>query len=433
MIRCRIIVLVFILCFVVQTLYASDLLKIVPDSIDFGFIPLDREVIKEITLKNITDNQISNVSISIPDTLLSYYRSKFVSTSIEPFDTTTITLSSCCHEMFVSCDGKISIHYTCNDSLYSKEVEVKGTPALTRGWNWISFPRVNRKSKRGHELSEILKPLQPYARTVLCKGGVMENIEHTWAHMDLYHYDDTSFIKLLMLGGDEPVYPFEQNEDSLSLLPADTSFDLQKGYNWIGYRLPHSQNLEQAFGEYWNKVHAIKAENWLYLNEEFLTEDYQILFDIPAHQTRSLNYGRGYVMIMEEPIKNFRWNVGNDAERYEQLCSKGAYFNYETKAHYEVVDVINIPEGVEEVGAFIENDVCIGSGFVDEHLSAQLLLYPTDYYDTSQEIILRLKYHGKSETRNAHYVMHDISTRKFVDKKLTLNTQLYNIIKIRDE
>jgi len=433
MIRYRIVLLLFLFGFLFQTLYASDHLKMVPDHIDFGLIPLDFTVSKDIILQNRTDNQISNISISISDTLFPYYRSKIVSTLIEPFESTTITISFCCREMFVSCDGKVFISYTCNDSLYSKKIEVKGTPALKRGWNWISFPKLNRKSRKGHELSEILKPLQPYARTVLCRGGVMENIEHTWAHMDLSHYDDTSFIKLLMLGGDERVYPFEQNEDSLSLLPDNTSFDLQQGYNWIGYWLPGSQNLEDAFGEYWNKVHAIKAENWLYLNEEFLTEDYQILFDLPAHQTRSLNYGRGYVVIMEEPIKDFRWNVGNDAERYEQLCSKGTHFNYETKANYEVVDVINIPARVEEVGAFIENDVCIGAGFVDEHLSAQILLYPTDYYDTSQEITLQLKYHGKSETRNAHYVMYDMSTRKFVDRKLHANTQLYNIIKISDE
>ena len=425
-------ILIFLILFL-QSLFASDHLKSTPQSIDFGYVPLDKAVSKNIILKNNTDNQISNVSISIPDTLLSYYSSQFISTSIEPFDTTTITLSYCCHEMFVTCDGKISIHYTCNDSLYSREVEVKGTPALTRGWNWISFPRLNRKSKEGYELSEILEPVKPFARTVLCKGGVMENIEHTWAHMDLYHYDDTSFIKLLMLGEDKQVYHFEQNEDSLSLLPADTSFDLQKGYNWIGYWLPHSQNPEQAFGEHWSKVHAIKAENWFYINEKFVDEDYQILFDLPAHKPHCLNYGRGYVIIMEESVKDFTWSESKNKLVKETSCTRESYFDHKTKANYEVIDVINIPEGVEEIGAFIIKDVCIGSGFVDEHSSAQILLYPSDYYDTSQEIILYLKYQGKPETRNAHYVLYDMSTRKFVDKKLTMNTQIYNIIKIRDE
>jgi len=430
-IKCRITALIILLLFfIIQAVYASDHFKIEPDLINFGFVPIETGVIKQVTIKNNTDSTITDLSITIPDSLLSYYKCESLPNTIEHQDSITIHISFCCHEMFVTCEGLIYIEYMIGVNSFTDIIEVHGEPALKRGWNWISFPKLNRRSNQGTEISAILKPLKPFARIVLCKGGVMESIENTWTHMGLFYYDDTAFIKLRMLGGNENVYPFELKEDSLSLIPADTALDLNKGYNWIGYWLPESQKLRTAFGTHWDKVHAIKAEGWFYINQKFYANDYSIIFNLPANQDRLLHYGRGYVVIMKEPVKGFYWTNTTENRTQELLCKKSSYFAYQEEANYEVVDVINIPENAEELGAFNADGVCIGAGIVNESHAAQILVYPCDTKIDTEDIFFKLKYYDETDLHLIEYLLFDNSDKKFVDKKLHVNTQVYNIIKM---
>lgn len=429
----KIATILLLLCFFTQAVSASDYLKIVPDFIDFGFVPFDEEIIKEFTLENITGLQIENVSIIITDSIAAYFHTENVGTSIDPHDSTKVHLSFSCSEMFVTREGKIFIKYKIEGEDFEDEIRVHGEPALKRGWNWISFPKLCKRSDQGTEISAILKPLEPFARIVLCKGGVMESIENSWAHMGLFHYDDTAFIKLRMLGGNEYVYPFELKGDSLSLLPAATAFDLNKGYNWIGYWLQEPQDVRTAFGAAWDKVHAVKAESWFYINQKFITENYSIILDLPANQDRLLHYGRGYVVIMKETEKGFSWIRHKDERNQEQPCNNTTYFMYEKRANYEVIDVINIPDNATEVGAFTDDGKCIGAGFVNEHHAAQLLIYPYDIPEDGTELSFRIKYHDQLNPRPITYLLFNNSTRKFVDTKLCVNKKVYNIIKICDE
>ncbi len=431
--RLYLVILVILLLFLPKPAYTSNRLKIEPSIIDFGFVPLDRNMIQDVVLTNLSDQKISNISINIPDSLSEYYRCEKDPPFIEGMDSTTVYLSFYCSEMFVTCEGSIFIKYIIGEKSFTDIIEVHGEPAMERGWNWISIPKLNRSSNKGYEISALLKPLEPYARTVLCEGGVMECIEYTWSHMGLYYYDDTSFIKLRMLGGNEEVYPFELKEDSLSFLPANTSFDLNKGYNWIGYWLPGSQDLQTAFGIHWDEVHAIKAERWFYINQRFYTEDYSIILDLPANQNHKLHYGRGYVVIMKEQVKGFKWNVSANNRILEQQYKNPSFITFKEKSNYEVVDVIGIPESAEEVGAFDNDDICIGAGLVNEHHTAQILIYPRSTRNDSGEISIKLKCRGITDPQPSAYLLFNNTTKKFVDKKLYVNTQVYNIIKMCNE
>ena len=162
-------------------------------------------------------------------------------------------------------------------------------------------------------------------------------------------------------------------------------------------------------------------------------DDYRIIFDLPANQVQELHYGRGYVVIMTVPVKGFQWQNSKEKNIQYPFCKKTSYFSYEERANYEVVDVIGIPDNAEEVGAFNADGVCIGAGIVNEHHTAQILMYPCETKIDTGEIIFKSKYRDESDQRPAEYLLFDNTTKTFIDKQLHVNTQVYNIIKMCNE
>jgi hypothetical protein len=138
--------------------------------------------------------------------------------------------------------------------------------------------------------------------------------------------------------------------------------------NWIGYWLMDNQMPQDAFGDDWDKVESIAAEDWFYHKEANPREG------VPStSKPRPLEYGESYVIKVNEDIPEFRWGVSIFTQ--SPFVRKAVEnFTYEDQSEYEVIDVLDIPSDVLEIGVF-DGDKCIGAVAVQDTCE-QILVYP---------------------------------------------------------
>ena len=152
-----------------------------------------------------------------------------------------------------------------------------------------------------------------------------------------------------------------------SLLSEDTTISLLAGVdNWIGYWIKESQDIDDAFGEYFGNVISIKAEDWTYIWDTPRSEPR------PSSKIRPLYYEKGYIVRVNEDIPDFHWNITAETpSEFEKKESE--FFVYNELPDYEVIDIMEIPQNIIEIGVF-QDDVCVGAVVVDEP-SEQILVY----------------------------------------------------------
>ena len=166
-------------------------------------------------------------------------------------------------------------------------------------------------------------------------------------------------------------------------LPADYSFPdteplVPDIYHWLGYWLPESQNIVNAFGTgengLWQYVEKVKAEDWYY--DKCIPERG---FGDPIPKSwvttgKTMEYGKGYMVMFIEtpPITDFHWTESGESEEPVKKATSES-FTYTEKSDYEVIDVIDIPANVNEIGVF-EDDQCVGAVVVQDSC-AQILVY----------------------------------------------------------
>jgi hypothetical protein len=88
-------------------------------------------------------------------------------------------------------------------------------------------------------------------------------------------------------------------------------------------------------------------------------------------------YGKGYVVVFNTDVSNFRWTDATDRGSRDggRTRPDPQYFCYNDLPNYEAIDVMNIPANVVEIGVF-EDDVCVGAVVVQDSCE-QILAYTT--------------------------------------------------------
>ena len=401
--------------------------------IDFGSVPHDRTVTKELVIKNIGSVDLTNIEITFADTIAEYYTidPEDIPAVIPPSqtDSVCIPIEFCCHKMFVHCDGLITI--TSSDP-YMPEVlmMVYGRPALDNAWNWISFPALDRDVSGNQDAEEVLEPLVPNAHQLITMNREMvyDLYYSQWNHNDLYDIVSTVGYKLKMFNN-YAYYPFSMVGDSITLIPADTEIHLEEGYNWIGYWIPQSQNFNDAFGnDNFEKVISIQAENW-YFGDPFYNQTkvdpYQVSY-LPSSRIRPLHYGRGYIVKMSEPI-DLVWNDPDGDNTKEKGYAKTDAFSFDEKEKYEVIDVIGLDVSAQEIGVFNSGAECLGAAKIDSLGSAQILAY-TDTQTKEGTELLFVIYQGKGIKESNNYLLYDFDLEEFIEAPLKAGTRKYNIV-----
>lgn len=236
---------------------------------------------------------------------------------------------------------------------------------LHPGWNWESFPRLMRVGNNPVDAVSVLENIDPFPTEIqfLGENGYLEySLEYGWDFTgELYDIVSTSGYKLWTDNTVDSNLPTPGSrvapDTPITLIASDYSYQL----NWIGYWLPQTQMSDVAFGDEWNNIWSIKAEDYYYhdgsMEYKNGTSPTYPWGPIP------MEYGKGYLVRVHNTITDFQWNnSGDNISVPEKLKSQS--FTYTDKPDYEAINIVEIDEGIMEIGVF-EDDICVGAAVVD--------------------------------------------------------------------
>nr|MBC8415296.1 T9SS type A sorting domain-containing protein [Candidatus Cloacimonadota bacterium] len=234
-------------------------------------------------------------------------------------------------------------------------------------WNWVSFPRLDRDDDDAVDAPPILDDFLDWPFDLVLKFEVETVLEYEHPDWTPTSYDVYSSYGYKLDPQDNGDH-YLPSQNRATRLPADWElrYTLPRNTdNWMGYWLPWTQNIEDAFGEFWDIVKSVEAEDWYY--------EYSI-YETPTSSPTNKNmvYGKAYIVVFDEDVEEFYWT--DDMEETEQReRMESEYFSYNDLPSYEVIDVMDIPQNVLEIGVF-EDDVCVGAVVVQDTCE-QILVY----------------------------------------------------------
>ena len=290
---------------------------------------------------------------------------------------------------------------------------------LHPGWNWESFPRLKRVGNNPVDAVSVLENIEPFPTYLEFQGNLGYSLEYIdgigWIHHELYDIVSTSGYKLWTDNTEDSNLPTPG-----SRVAPDTPMDLYTGQpNWIGYYIPVSQHPSIAFADTWEHLYYIQAEDWAMYKKHGQWYG-------PAGVT--LDYGKGYVVWVDQDCYDFHWFYFCQADPYAKPSTE--YFVYEEKANYEAIEVDSIANGgnIIEIGVFVDS-VCVGASKVTD-FPVQILAYKDVVNKDLNELNFQIVSGRGNKQEVNSYSVYDFITGKYVERKLTAGRQEYSIVRL---
>ena len=255
------------------------------------------------------------------------------------------------------------------------------------GVHWVSFPRIGLETNNNYylesDLVDILdQEINPWGDityiNVYSQGSGLDydyqNPPDYWTPSD-YPARSSNLYKIEVLPYDDYRYleiDGEKLADDYSYLETEPLASYTE--QWLGYWLSEPRNIVDAFGVFWEYVEEVWSEDWYYnkcSNNRGIRGAEPVSW---SSANKTLEYGKGYIVQFERilEIEEFCWTPSSTVEEPKKK-SETENFDFEEKPDYEVIDVVDIPENVAEIGVY-QNDACVGAVVVTD-ASEQILVY----------------------------------------------------------
>ena len=303
------------------------------------------------------------------------------------------------------------------------------------GWNWESFPKLTANTGAGNNNSAM--DFVP----------VLENNIDPGDYLFLTLLGDNDYTLILRDDLWSPTYCTMwstkgvkinlDNEDLDEIFIADgirveedTQIDLHVGWNWIGYWMPKCQDMDEAFGEdqaddFWQYVEEVKSEHWYYGPQPSNNRGEVIAYK-PSLKMRTLEYGQGYEVKLSQAIDDFYWQSGAETSEGEKISAPETFI-YEEKPDYEVIDILEIPENVTEIGVF-QDDTCVGAVVIKES-SEQILVYTENASRGQVPFEFEVVTNNRAIENILNYQVFNELDEEFENRSLIAGSQSYSVIK----
>ncbi|MGD8782668.1 MAG: T9SS type A sorting domain-containing protein [Ignavibacteria bacterium] len=243
-------------------------------------------------------------------------------------------------------------------------------------YNYVSFPRMNRTGNNTSDVTYILEGFLdwPFSDLYLYdRSGIVLEYDEDWSPTS-YDVASTDGFKLSTTETGMLYLPSEYNGSRLDPL---TKINLSDGVeNWIGYWLPYTQNIEDAFGPFWEYIYSVEAEDWYYEWAEGETPT-------SSPTGKNMIYGKAYIVEVFEYVEDFYWS--HITMSLDSSNEKSQNFTFTYLPNYEAIDVMKIPENVIEIGVY-QDETCVGAVVVDEE-DEQILAYTSGQSPLSFEVV----------------------------------------------
>ena len=310
------------------------------------------------------------------------------------------------------------------------------TKIFSSSWHWESFPRLERDEtiNEAVDIVPILETIEPFNDISLIDLRHYQEqltynpfgVPYQWQPYQNYDIRSTWLYKI-------DIDPEAERTLELYGTRMEPDFVIEDTfepavYHWFGYWLPITQDMDDAFGGFWDKVQRVKAEEWTYYDGNQPRDP--IPEPRPSSKIRPLEYGKGYMVLFNEEVENFHWNYsGFSVEGYERPVSEN--FNYEEKPDYEVIDVMEIPENVIEIGVF-QDTTCVGAVVVQDSC-AQILVYSDNVLRDPFPFNFEVVTGRGSNSPILNYEVLNFNTGRFEKGLLISGRQEYSIVKLGEQ
>jgi len=317
------------------------------------------------------------------------------------------------------------------------------------GWNWVGFPRLTNQST-GIDYFEHV-----YFNDALSISGLLEEVNdgpcpindfiemigHRGNDITLEYngltYTDNGFnnrvyrhegykIEVDKSGDPTTIYVDGDRIDPEYIYP--TLFNTSDEY-WLCYPVTYTQNIVDAFGDFWDKVHWVKSEDWYFVSQN----NQRGAVNTPvttSPDNLSLEYGKTYIVGFSDNVTGFHWSdSGVVSDRTKK--SEPTSFTFDEKADYEAIDMINIPASVTEVGVF-ENGICVGATVVVDSV-AQILAYTENVNRNPSQLTFEFCEGRSKSAPISNYRVFNFKSGEFDNKPISGGYQEYSIVRFEED
>ena len=227
---------------------------------------------------------------------------------------------------------------------------------LQNGWNWKSFPRMERVDNDYAPTIPVLERVNYfpdlYMRLINSEGyekvytlelgwtGLLENVRSNkgyWLELDLI---------------DSPMPEIDLHGAKLNPSTEITIYPNQE--NWVGYYIEEAQMPEDAIpADVWDDLTMVKAQYW-----SMIKTTSEPKWKVKGRVT-PIHYGDMIILYSDEVV-TFQWNQPQEAaEEVETIMSE--YYSYEEQANYLPVFVeTDSTSDIEEI-AILANGEVVGA------------------------------------------------------------------------
>ena len=322
------------------------------------------------------------------------------------------------------------------------EVDIKILPG--NHWNWISFPRLNRADNSEVDAKDIFTKFHDWPLQMKLLHELDFHVSPTleydkicseWNPATYYVYSSSGYKLNPQNKGDYII------EISGERLPVDYKIKTTlpaMSENWLGYWVPYSQNIKDAFGKQFNNVFAVEAEDWFYIsNTQYIFEGKDVfVFDVshlntPSTSTigKNVEYGKGYIIYFLEVVEGFQWQDSMQEAIMNDYPEPATFIEIQTPG-YNVIDVLDIPDDIIEIGIFV-GDECYAAKSVQSDKEQLLVFKKWEHRGEVPYQFRVLKKDMQVDILNT-IAVYNKKLGQFENRKLMAGKTKYSIIKLNN-
>jgi len=236
------------------------------------------------------------------------------------------------------------------------------TKSLTKNWNWVGFPVLEETI--GTPLADVFEYLAPNGQ-VLLSASQSSNYDPTsgWNN----NFDLTG------IGGYKVQMSATLDNYSLRTVgestPIDETITLQAGENWVNYYLDETKHPWDAIPTgVKDRLTSIRGQHWYmykFKGQWYGGEPPGCDGPEPDESCILFRYGLMYILTVSTgPDIDLTWQSTQALPRGTSVTATSFEVNELPDYSALVVETVEDPETVEEIGVFIDNE-CIGAEVVD--------------------------------------------------------------------
>ena len=239
-----------------------------------------------------------------------------------------------------------------------------GRKELSSSWNWIGFPVLSNIDET--PLANVMEYLVPHALELNSQGINSEFQVFTGLWSTNYDLNSRAGYKLKMSNAQNSFNFYSMGE----LIQPDAPITLEPGENWVNYFLDETQHpfdvLEQ---DVINRLTSIRGQHWYiykFKGQWYQAEPSGCGGPDPNESCVLFRYGSMYEFTLSggEDV-TLRWQTTQALPRGKSVTTTSFQVNELADYSALIVDTVEDPETVSEIGIFIGDD-CIGADPVNE-------------------------------------------------------------------